>query len=243
VNRWQTWAQQLRRRHGRRDELHASAAMVIASRPGSLVQIRCAAPRTIVHLHTHLRVSHVPAPRLLGPRFDDARSAIVLTARASSGTAHLAEHPDVRRDAAAAAPADRLATSAFLTVAQVRERQITTEHRSDRHVVSLHDLVRQWQQLPAERVRALELITRVRVGTARQEFPVPERAGVVARLRPPVAEIQHRAAPPAFSSSLPNERMPSPAAIAPVSVEALTTQVIQQLDRRLIAYRERMGRA
>lgn len=32
-------------------------------------------------------------------------------------------------------------------------------------------------------------------------------------------------------------------AAPPINVEALTSQVIQQLDRRLIAYRERMGRS
>jgi hypothetical protein len=36
---------------------------------------------------------------------------------------------------------------------------------------------------------------------------------------------------------------PAPPAVAAINVEALTSQVIQQLDRRLIAYQERLGRA
>jgi hypothetical protein len=242
VNRWSRWAQQLRGRHGRRAGLHASGSMVIASRPGSLVQILCAGPRTILHVHAHLRVTRDPGPRLIGVRPDYTRPAIGMTARAPVVTVTTAAQPAVPlADIAPATPADRPAAPAFLTVPELRTRRVMHETRTASHVVHIHDLVRQWRQSPADRVRALELVTRLRAGSVRQELPVPERAGVVARLRPPAAERQSGIMPPALSPGVPSERIPSPA-IAPVNVETLTTQVIQQLDRRLIAYRERMGR-
>ena len=165
-----------------------------------------------------------------------------MTARTPVFTVATAAQPVVRAADPGAAPASQPTPLAFLAAPEMRTRRVTHETRTARYVVHLHDLVRQWRQLPAERVRALELVTRLRAGSVRQELPVPERAGVVARLRPQAAETQSATMAKALSPSVPIERMPSPAAIVPVNVETLTTQVIQQLDRRLIAYRERMGR-
>jgi hypothetical protein len=216
--------------------------MVIASRPGSLIQILCAGPRTILHVHADLRVTRDPGPRLIGVRSDHTRPAIGMTARAPVFTVTTSAQPAVPSADAAVAPADRRVSPAFMTVPELRTRRVTHETRTASHAVHVHDLVKQWRQLPADRVRALELVTRLRAGFVRQELPVPERAGVVARLRPQAAESQNAIMPAALSPGVPIERMSFPAAIAPVSVETLTTQVIQQLDRRLIAYRERMGR-
>ena len=57
---------------------------------------------------------------------------------------------------------------------------------------------------------------------------------VLARSAAPV--VAAAPAPPDVAAS-----PPTPVA-ASVDVTALTSQVIQQLDRRLVAYRERMGR-
>jgi hypothetical protein len=69
---------------------------------------------------------------------------------------------------------------------------------------------------------------------------------VLARSRALPAAATPAAASHAVASAAPSalsieERHVAPAP-AQVNVEALTGMVIQQLDRRLIAYRERMGR-
>ena len=88
---------------------------------------------------------------------------------------------------------------------------------------------------------------RIRGRGARAEMPVPEQAAAI--------PVLHRRRPEVSPSPewMPNVRgeqprttagpaVPVPASAA-IDVDALTSQVIHQLDRRLLAYRERMGRS
>jgi hypothetical protein len=76
----------------------------------------------------------------------------------------------------------------------------------------------------------------------REELSIPSRTTVLARMAAPIAkQTQNRDNDEREFSVAPRSEWAAPAVPA-VNVEALTSQVIQQLDRRLLAYRERMGR-
>jgi hypothetical protein len=87
------------------------------------------------------------------------------------------------------------------------------------------------------------MIPRPREIFARREETRPETALVLPARRPERPEAVHGRAPE--PEVRPFERaaaMPAPQA-PPPNVEWIASQVIQQIDRRLVAYRERMGKA
>lgn len=117
----------------------------------------------------------------------------------------------------------------------------------ERRVERLHDLVERWRRKPDAAIEASDLPIRLRRRVARREMSMPENVRAVSVLHHRRAEVT----PPGLETSValaeaprmrPELTMPAPAPPA-INVEALTSQVIQQLDRRLIAYRERMGRS
>ena len=95
-------------------------------------------------------------------------------------------------------------------------------------------------------MHASETAARLRRNVVRQELPsaspaavlaVPQRAAASAAASAARAIVQGAAA--RQHTEEPRSAQPAPT----INVEALTGLVIQQIDRRLVAYRERMGRA
>ncbi|MEZ5351545.1 MAG: hypothetical protein R2762_02830 [Bryobacteraceae bacterium] len=108
---------------------------------------------------------------------------------------------------------------------------------------TLTEVVRQWRERPARATRAAELPGAVRSRAVRSEPIVSEPPRVL------VSRPAANAGGGAGDSSLKfgraaDEATPAKFAQAaqPLNVDALTSHVIQQIDRRLVAYRERMGR-
>jgi hypothetical protein len=84
---------------------------------------------------------------------------------------------------------------------------------------------------------------RLRRQAARQEVPVPATITALARILPRASTAASSREPVVHEQASATRSPWMPAASPPaISVDALTSQVIQQLDRRLVAYRERMGR-
>lgn len=127
-------------------------------------------------------------------------------------------------------------------------------------VQQLHDLVRHWALMPARTANASELRARLRERSGRRESAPPDAPKLVAARPRTVVESSHSpersstqsvaaraAVPPAQPADAVKRASPQPgqpitAASMPLNIDSLTSQVIQQLDRRLVAYRERMGR-
>ena len=89
-----------------------------------------------------------------------------------------------------------------------------------------------------------DLPGRLRRQSTREEMAIPARTSVLARIvaAPRAAAAQREQVEGEQSVSTRMEWPAPPSPVNPVNVEALTSQVIQQIDRRLLAYRERMGR-
>jgi hypothetical protein len=110
-------------------------------------------------------------------------------------------------------------------------------------VALIHQLVRRRQLNASPRPSLLNVSGRLHRRAVRRELPVASKATVLARHR--AADAEPSLAAPQSAAAQASRRHDAavhPAPAAPINVEALTGLVIQQLDRRLIAYRERMGR-
>jgi hypothetical protein len=249
VSRWSRWASQLRGRHGRSDARRASARMVLVHRAGSFTQVLVAAQRTLIRVDARLGVTQMLlAPAALG------RQAIAMMP-AVDGAMHYrqiappsANALPTLRPARAPAAAPMSATAPRF-VDGVHARSVGAARRQDQaqRDAAMPAMVTRWRRGSPIAIEARDLPARVRRSATRQELPVAEKVSVLAASRrsgPPDAASQDRtrgevAAPLARGR---NSDAPVPAAPA-INVEALTSQVIQQLDRRLVAYRERMGRS
>jgi hypothetical protein len=86
-----------------------------------------------------------------------------------------------------------------------------------------------------------DLSARLRRRSAREELAIPGKTTVLIRSAAPSPASPRPEAMELEQSVTSRAAWPTPAP-SPVNVEALTSQVIQQIDRRLLAYRERMGR-
>ena len=245
MNRWQGWAARLRHQHARVGVQHAAGPMVLLRAAGaSPLAVRMQA-RTIVHLHARWQV----APHLAFT-FGRAASAPAVLRLATPDTQarDLAPvvAPAVADDAPRAAPpmvlASRAPAPAFAPAAPSRGSGMVLSRRT---IAILSPVRRSVVESPAG-VHAAEIAARVRRDASRQEAPRAAPAAVLAKSRAvPSGAV---AAEPAPSTRAPlmhdaieqAARLQAPAAF---NVEALTGLVIQQIDRRLVAYRERMGGA
>ncbi|VTU28824.1 hypothetical protein [Variovorax sp. RA8] len=244
MNRWQGWARQLRRQHGRRDAWHARGAMVLLQRGGGLVsQVLVTSWRAILQVHAHLGVVRpvsMPAATLMR----QTRELLVHAPRASLHRQGDATAPPpvaaVERERPAY-PALRFPPPVF---AQGHRGREAAGSRNGAPAPRLDPAA----QLPgASRVvaQAAEIVTRVHRRALRQELVPPSKPLALAapqRMPAPAGAAPASEWMPAQTAPMPWEQGRAPAAAPAVSVEALTGLVIQQIDRRLIAYRERMGR-
>ena len=201
--------------------------------------------RSIVNVHTRLSVSPrfmlslqpaMAAPMMLrlAPSGITARSA-PLSESAVGSASH------VPMQAASLLSPGIAAAAAFAPRPSARERamlppsQTMPVHRSMRHRDIASTVV----------AHAGKIASRLRRNVARHELPsstpaavlaAPQRAAARAAATEAQAAVQAAAA--RREADAPRLAQPAPA----IDVETLTGMVIQQIDRRLVAYRERMGR-
>src|SRR5262249_18216089 len=88
----------------------------------------------------------------------------------------------------------------------------------------------------------VDLSMRLRQRAVPRELPVPPRTTVLARPAATAAQASRRHDGAATEAAGPTRAEWAPVSPPAINVEALTSQVLQQMDRRLLAYRERMGR-
>lgn len=245
MNRWQGWARQLRRQHGRRDASHARSAMVLLQRGGGMVsQVLVTSWRPIVQVHARfgvVRPVSMPAAMPMGQR----RPLVVQEVRASlhrQGDPAAAQAMARGERERPAYPALRFPLAALAQGDRGREAAASSQAA----LVPSLDPAPQWPAASRVAAQAAEIVARVHRRAVRHELVPPSKPLVLAASHRMPAQAAGAAANewmPAQTAPMPWEQGRAPSAAPAVSVEALTGLVIQQIDRRLIAYRERMGRA
>jgi hypothetical protein len=110
----------------------------------------------------------------------------------------------------------------------------------------IHELVRRWQNHTRPAIQPHAIPQQLRRGATREQLPVADNVRFLsapARAHTDAATVRRAEAAMTAPESHARVDASAFAAAAPqINVDALTSQVIQQIDRRLIAYRERMGR-
>lgn len=245
MNRWQGWAQRLRTRHSRIDAWRAPGAMVLLRGQGASAQARHIHAGTSLHLHTHLVVS----PRLsVSMRPAMARPMILRTTAPVDGTTRQAHDGAGHamtlgtRSNRHEAPVGHLAAPAF--VPAFRHPALGQSSRAGPEPIRLS--VRRGEGASPIARHAGEIAQRLRRGAIREEVRPATQAAVLALPQRAAAQPAGAGGDSVEVSALWRTRLDEARAVqsAPaLNVEALTGMVIQQIDRRLVAYRERMGRA
>jgi len=246
VNRWQAWAQRLRARHGRIDAWRAPGAMVLQQRGlGAAAQARHVHLRPSLHLHTHFAVSPLitvsmrPAmarpliPRKALPTGSAWREPEMFVGHAPRHVAQSDEHRE---------PVTHVASPAFVPAF----RKVGPAHAAPAGHGTIRLSVRRGEEVSTIATHAGDMALRLRLNAHRDEVRPAMQPAVLAVPRRAGAQPAGSAVDSIEGSALLRTRMEearAPHAAPAFNVEALTGLVIQQIDRRLVAYRERMGRA
>jgi len=248
TNRWRRWARHLQARHGRRELGRPADAMILARGMRSHTRVLVSAPRTSVSLHVRVAVrllasapTGMTAPNGAVPR-SPAETILHETRSILGGRA---SRSSVRSQFLQAQGPVYRSSPTFVDASSVH----VTGAVEVRPCSQLHELVRLWgrQGRPAAVARrAAELPARLRQSAARREVAAPEPARILSAVNPHRTEGAGAREPDAAREATTSvTSVQASAALPPgpgLNVEALTSQVLQQMDRRLVAYRERMGR-
>ncbi|WP_431257242.1 hypothetical protein ACQ86G_21670 [Roseateles chitinivorans] len=262
MNRWQAWAGRLRARHGRVDAWRAAGAMALrrgagAGASGTVVQVH-AGP--VVHQHLRLAVT---ARFPLSLRAQPSTPMVLRQPMPASASRTPAEIP--RMTVAGAGPdgrpgrpgpagpdgapghpgamasvplTHRAAAPLFVRAGEASARPMLAASPSAPVLRAAVQSI-----APVAAAHAAEIATRLRRGATREELPPPPSAAVLAAPGRAAARAAEAQAPVTAQAARQQPSAPRPAPAAPaVDVDALTGLVIQQIDRRLVAWRERMGR-
>jgi hypothetical protein len=230
----------------RRTIVHLHVHVGVIAMPSPAMFVRCATPRVGAAI-TALPPSRVGAAITALP---PSRVGAAITALPPSRVGGV-EEAFVRRSAEAFALAEqsRPATPAFVPsdLPTIRLRRRAAQRRGltpsgHANAPVLPMLMLSPKRRPTLAGAHADLPGRLRRQSMREELSSPGRTTVLARMAAHIAkQTQNRDNDEREFSVAPRSEWAAPAAPA-VNVEALTSQVIQQLDRRLLAYRERMGR-
>ena len=245
MNRWQIWAGRLRQRHSRIDAWRAQGAMALLRGASAAVPGVRNDLRLIVHMHTRLANS----PRFMLSLQPAMTAPMMLRQVASGGSARSAAHSESATGTASRSPTHAasllspgiVAAPAFVPRMNARARAMLLPPQS----APVHLSMRHRAIASPVAAHAGEIASRLRRNVARHELPfsptaavlaAPHRAAAHAATTEPQAVMQAAAA--RQQAEAPRLAQSAPA----INVEALTGMVIQQIDRRLVAWRERMGR-
>jgi len=247
VNRWQSWAGRLRQRHSRIDAWRAQGAMVLlrgapAPTPGARNTLR-----TIIHLHMRLAVS----PRCTLSLLPAPTAPVTLRQVVPGATVRNAEPAGVvpgtasesRMQVASTRAPDRATAPAFVPRMAARAR---AGLRLPPSVPVVRLSLRHRDNVSRVAAPPHEIAARLRRGATRHELPPPPTAAVLAAPRRAAGHSGATELQAGLQAAAPRQQADAPRlaqSVPAINVEALTGMVIQQIDRRLVAYRERMGRA
>jgi hypothetical protein len=256
VQRWVGFAQAVRARHARIARRHHPSAMTLARpRTGRVVS-------NTVQVHPTVSV----LVRMPGERVGTPAPVVRNTVTTNTIRQHTSQtiRPDVvyrERMLLASRPDGRGST--------VEVRKLTPSGPPAAPRPLLAPLPPRWEKQWVRQVVAQGVLERTRraeefVRRLRSATPAAQQAASAAQqvirktarheARTQAAPMQLRPASPAPTSqartaietdrspAVPEPRTPQPAAAPPINIDALTTQVMDQIDRRVISWRERMGR-
>lgn len=241
MNRWQGWARQLRGRHGRRDALHARGALVLLQQRGGMgSQVLVTSWRPIVQVHARFGVVRP----VVMPALPVMRERVVASALVPDMPSHRRSDDEVSRSMPVAENVRQLAYPMPRFAAQ-GPRRIVPARFPERGIAQFHGPARQSPVASTIAAQAVELATRLHRRAARQELTLSPKPAVLAaahRAPAPAGAVPSNAWTSAQPSPMQQDESRALPQASAVDVESLTGLVIQQIDRRLIAYRERMGR-
>ena len=252
MNRWQAWAGRLRARHGRVDAWRAAGEMALRRGAGAAGTVVQAHAGPVVHQHLRLAVTarfplslraQPSAPMVLRQPMPvgalQAPAEIPRMTIASAGPDGRPGRPGHPGEMASVPMTHRMAAPLFVPATEATARPMLAASPSA-------PVLRAGVQpiAPVAAAHAAQIATRLRRGATREELPPAPSAAVLTapgRAAARAAEAEAKAAVQAAARQQPSAPRQAPA--APVEdVDALTGLVIQQIDRRLVAWRERMGR-
>ena len=246
MNRWQAWAGRLRQRHTRIDAWRAQGAMVLlrgAARGRARRAQRSALHRQRAHASRDLATLHAePATRDGGA--DDVAAGAVGYHGAQRASVRIRGRPGIAHADAGSllAVAGHRCRSRPSCRARRRVNAPCCRRRRPRPSIGRCATARsrRWRSRTRARSRrdcaATWRVMNCLLPRRRRCWPAPQRAAARAAATEAQAAVQAAAA--RREADAPRLAQPAPA----IDVDALTGMVIQQIDRRLVAYRERMGR-
>ena len=262
--RWSAWARALAGRHARILGLRRDAAMtLIAARPRAGARANTHISLA-VHPQIHLAARLATAPKAAAPVKDDRdlRTANVIwygTVRPGTSirlSASRTASPAIDTRPRGAAP--RLPARAPAAPALTAPSATAAESKPRRMEVVAAASVRTVRQIARSHRRVEDRLSWQRRSVARgpDGEPLVLPAALARRVQPslPPTRLHPQrppmilAAPPRPAADQPSpapatERTrPVPARPAEVDLQSLTDQVVRQIDRRIVAHRERMGR-
>ena len=240
------WARHLRRRHSRQTARRAAGSMVLAIRDRAVRLVRIAARVTVINIHGRCGVTGLPSPCMFG-----ATGVTRISPPAAAG--RLTHRLGTPRSASSTSSTAGFRASGSSTVsppfvhppAVLAQSRPPASRANARSLMPHTGIVTRWRGAPASASVARAWHARLRQRGVRQDLAVAAGARVLSA-RPTVevaaqqpVEVESSATVRGSLDAAGHGRGGPPA----LNVDALTNHVIQQLDRRFIAYRERMGRA
>ena len=244
MNRWRRWAERIRARHGQREGGYPGGTFVFARGSRFVSQIVKTNSRTVLYVRPNLSVTMrvITPPARLSRTGHATVSSEVRTVMYRGVRAGVPPALRARPGERGAAPTLAGSSLTFVDARHVRSGLTSVE----RHVERFHDLVDRWRSKPIAAIEARDLPGRVRRRAAREDMSMGDVLRAVPVLhhrRSDATQSSRETSTGPEASARGRGEVPAPAPAVPtINVEALTSQVIHQLDRRLIAYRERMGR-
>jgi hypothetical protein len=254
--RSRAWARALRRRHARSEARPRAAGMTLHRAPRPLF---VGGPRIRWHVQPHFawtiagRTTRITTTRaaqaapaavpVVAPSLRRRARSVPAQSRASRPAAWSAPSPRFVHASRPWTTAARSLPAAVPTITPTPARPLPRVDRSPllRRRLPVAEPVEAARAFSLAGRRAAEPAVRRRQQSARVERRLAEEPLLVARRTPGEAGHGWTASPATpFAAAFP----PATSARAPegrVDVDALTEQVVERIDRRLIAYRERMG--
>lgn len=243
-NRWDRWAKRLIRRHARMLARLGALALTLAGRGALRYLINERWKVLSQRFYPKIRLAIQPTQRRTAPQV-----SIALASHYSSPSSRTCEAPS--QVSIALASIDRSQSSRTPEMEIVVRSMLLQSILQRLYHVNEFTRKREQSELKQQNVRIL--VQRVVRQTQRVEERVAGTLALIARQRSGFAARQSVAATESWKATTPdlhstrgkgagtrmqNTLEPPP----PVNIEALTNQVVQQINRRMTAWRERMGK-
>jgi hypothetical protein len=239
MNRWIQWARRLRSRHGRVETRRLLAGMVF-HRPLRMLRPRQIGSSTRIRISVYAPMRVVLRPMIAAPLQAHAPQPQVFVTQMRQLVGSLQTPADVTS-------VERLPIPGTLQSTKfVHTHSAATVHTKslERIWLPVCELAAVWLRKPLVTTEAQALPMRLRQNSVRAERSPADLPRIVnpARRDAPRKTASARTPEAGPASRTPASWAQPPAPVPVINVDTLTSQVMQQIDRRLVAYRERMGR-